>query len=119
MDERKILLVDDDADLVMRLATRLRAAAYQVISASDAIMALTVARNERPDVVVVDVSLPGGSGLSFLGRLRAISSVSTTPVIVLSGEAVEEKEALEAGAQAYLRKPLDEDALLERISRLT
>ena len=84
MNEKKILIVDDDQHLVLSLAARLRGNGYKVVSATDAISAITVSRKESPDLVILDLGLPAGDGFVVLERLRDIADLMATPVIVLS-----------------------------------
>ncbi|MFZ2013567.1 MAG: response regulator, partial [Nocardioides sp.] len=93
----RVLVVDDDATLRSTLAIGLRAADHEVLIAADGRTALQALREDRPDVVVLDLGLPDLSGIEVLRRLRAWS---TTPVVVLSAraESTEKVEALDRGA---------------------
>ncbi len=110
----KVLVVDDDATLRSTLAIGLRAADHEVLIAADGRTALQALREDRPDVVVLDLGLPDLSGIEVLRRLRAWS---TTPVVVLSAraESNEKVEALDLGADDYVTKPFGMDELLARI----
>ena len=66
----KILIVDDDHDIRNLIAERLRSEGYETVYASDAMTAVTVARTERPEVIVLDLGLPGGTGLVVMERLK-------------------------------------------------
>jgi DNA-binding response OmpR family regulator len=116
---QRILLVEDDADIARLLALRLRASGYQPSVAGDAVTAMTVVQREHPDLIVLDIGLPGGDGLLILERLRAIQRFSLLPVIVMSaGDPDASRErALQAGAADFFSKPLDMDALLTAIER--
>ena len=117
MSEKKILIVDDDQHLVLGLAARLRGNGYRVTSATDAISAITVSLKEAPDLVILDLGLPAGDGFVVLERLRGITDLVATPVIVLSARdpANNKKRALDAGAAAYFQKPPDNHELLTAI----
>jgi DNA-binding response OmpR family regulator len=117
MSEKKVLVVDDDHHLVLGLSARLKATGYSVVSAMDAISAITVARKEAPDLVILDLGLPAGDGFVVLERMRALAELAATPVIVLSArDPVEnEKRALEAGALAYFQKPPENHEFLNAI----
>ncbi len=119
MNEKKILIVDDDRHLVLGLSARLKASGYKVVSAGDAISAISVARQERPDLVILDLGLPGGDGFMVLDRLKDLAELSTVPVIVLSARnpVDNKKRALEASAAAYFQKPPDNYELLGAIRR--
>jgi DNA-binding response OmpR family regulator len=114
---KTILIVDDDPDLVLGLTVRLRAKGYRVLSAVDATSALETNR-EKPDLLILDLSLPGADGFSVLEQIQAPNDKPATPTIVLSGRsAVGNKDrALKAGAVAYFQKPPENNALLNAIS---
>jgi len=117
MDKKKILIVDDDADLRIGLNARLRANGYDTAFAQDGVSALAVARNEDPDLILLDLGLPGGDGFVVLKRLRSHMSLGCKPIIVLTARDPEssEKKALEGGATAFFQKPADSEALLGAI----
>jgi DNA-binding response OmpR family regulator len=106
---KKILIVEDDADIRNLINVRLRARNYDTAFAGDAITAMTVARRESPDLVVLDLGLPGGDGFLIMERMKSIASLSATPVIVVtaSDPATSRDRALAAGASAFLTKPID------------
>jgi DNA-binding response OmpR family regulator len=110
----KVLLVEDDADLRQGLAARLRSKGFSPASAADATSAMTVALRERPDVILLDLGLPGGDGLLLLERLKKHPALGAVPVVVLSARdpAAHRDRALAAGAVAYLQKPADNEALV-------
>ena len=107
MNGRKILIVDDDQDLLLGLTPRLKANGYRVISAMDGTSAISVARRETPDLVILDLGLPAGDGFVVLERMRTLPDLVAIPVIVLSARdpADNEKRALDAGAVAFFQKP--------------
>lgn len=117
MSTRKILIIDDDRDQRIGLQVRLKAHGYEVVAAGDAVQATAMARNEKPDVMLLDIGLPGGDGHMVLQRLRSMTPTSALPVIVLSAKEPEAHRTrmLEAGAVAYFQKPADNAALLEAI----
>ena len=113
----KILIVEDDPDIGGLLAIHLRRAGYQTVHASDAVTFLTVARKEQPDLILLDLGLPGGDGLLVMERMKGIASLSRVPVIVVSARdpISSGPQALAAGAHAFLGKPIDTDRLLETV----
>jgi DNA-binding response OmpR family regulator len=116
MAKKKILIVDDDADVRAGLNIRLRANGYDTSFASDALSAVAEARRATPDLIILDLGLPAGDGFVVLQRLKAIPPLAVIPVIVLSARDREanENRAIVAGALAYLQKPFnDEELLLE------
>ncbi len=114
---KKILIVDDDPQLLLGLTPRLKANSYSVVTASDAIAALGVARKETPDLIILDLGLPGGDGFLVLERLRNMAELSAIPVIVLSARdpGDNKKRALNSGAVAYFQKPPENHELLTAI----
>jgi DNA-binding response OmpR family regulator len=120
MAGRKVLIIEDDHDIAHLLAARLKAHDCEVVLCRDAVNALGVARNERPDLILLDLNLPGGNGILILERLRAFDAFALTPVIVISAQApdVAEAQALAAGARRFLAKPVNTNALLEAIDEL-
>jgi two-component system KDP operon response regulator KdpE len=109
-----ILLVDDDEALVRTLSMNLRARGYDVIAAEDGESALEALRRDAPDVVILDLGLPGISGVEALRELRQWSAV---PVIVLSARhgSDDKVESLDVGADDYVTKPFGVDELLARV----
>ncbi|WP_151084012.1 response regulator transcription factor [Nocardioides cynanchi] len=110
----KVLLVDDDATLRRTLGIGLRAAGHEVLVAADGRTALQAAREDRPDIIVLDLGLPDLTGFEVLRRVRAWSTV---PVVVLSAraESAEKVEALDLGADDYVTKPFGMEELLARV----
>src|SRR3982074_918612 len=84
MSKQKILVVDDDPDLVRALRLRLRANNYDITTASDGYSAIASAQKERPDLIVLDLGLPTGDGFVVLDRLQNIDALAGLPVIVSS-----------------------------------
>ena len=117
MPKPKILLVDDDPDLLRALRLRLRANNYEVSTASDGYAAIAQAQKERPALIILDLGLPVGDGFVVLDRLRSSDVLSGIPVIVLSARdpQANEQRALRAGAAAFFQKPADNDELLNVI----
>ncbi len=117
MQKHKILVVDDDADLVRALRLRLRSKNYDIVTAGDGYSAIATAQKERPDLIVLDLGLPAGDGFVVLERLQKSDALSAVPVIVLSARDPQtaEERALKAGAAAFFQKPADNDELLNVI----
>ncbi len=110
----KVLLVDDDATLRRTLGIGLRAEGHEVLIAADGRSALQALREDKPDIVVLDLGLPDLSGVEVLRRLRAWSTI---PVVVLSAraESTEKVQALDLGADDYVTKPFGMEELLARV----
>jgi two-component system KDP operon response regulator KdpE len=117
MSGKKILIVDDDQHLLLGLSARLKANGYIVTSAMDAISAIAVARKESPDLVILDLGLPAGDGFLVLERMRCLTDLVATPVIVLSARdpLVNKQRALDAGAVAFFHKPPDNQEFLRAV----
>ena len=111
---RKILLVDDDALMRRSLAFHVEQAGYQVHTAANAEDAISFVRNSPPDLVILDIGLPGMDGLD---ALREIKAQKNLPVIFLTGRRRELDEVLglELGADDYITKPFDVDVVLAHI----
>ena len=114
------MLVDDDQDFVVAQSAVLRRAGYEVLVASDAVSAVSVAVRERPQAVIMDIGLPGGDGTTVMQRLHALPSLAGIPVIMLSGRDPQKyrQDALEAGAAAYLAKPASAEDLLKALEEV-
>ena len=119
MNGNKILIIEDDHDMRRGLNVRLRASEYETSFASDAVMALSVAKKERPDLILLDLGLPGGDGFLVLERMKNMGLLASTPVIVISARdpKTNEKRALDAGAEAFFQKPIDNEQLMKAIWR--
>jgi DNA-binding response OmpR family regulator len=117
MRKPKILVVDDDPDLVKALRLRLRANNCEVITASDGYSVIAAAQKEHPDVIILDLGLPAGDGFVVLERLQSSDTLSSIPVIVLTARDPQgnEQRALKAGAAAFFQKPVDNDELMNVI----
>lgn len=109
----RVLLVDDDSAMRMLCAINLQLEGLGVLEASDGRHGLALARSERPDVVVTDVSMPTLDGFQLAEALHLDRSTRRIPLIFLSGEATaaNRDRARELGAHAYLTKPFDPSAL--------
>jgi two-component system KDP operon response regulator KdpE len=110
----KILVVDDEPQMIRVLRINLLARQYEVVTAGTGQGALDAARQDRPDIVVLDLGLPDLDGVEVIRRLRTWTKV---PVIVLSGRADshDKVDALDAGADDYVTKPFSVEELLARI----
>ena len=117
----KILLVEDNDLNRDMLSRRLTKRGYQVVTATDGEEGLVLAQAEQPDLVLMDMSLPGIDGWETTRRLRAGAGTSTIPVIALTAHAMagDRERALEAGCDDYDTKPVEMDRLLLKIESLT
>jgi len=117
MTKPKILVVDDDPDLVRAMRLRLRANNYEVATATDGYSAIASAQKDRPSLIILDLGLPAGDGFVVLERLQNADALAGIPVIVLSARDPQsnEERALKAGAAAFFQKPADNDELMNVI----
>jgi two-component system KDP operon response regulator KdpE len=113
----RILVVDDEPQILRALETSLRGAGYEVATAATAEQALSTAAMRPPDAVILDLVLPDRSGIEVCRELRSWSSA---PILVLSvvGDEAEKVAALDAGADDYVQKPFGIDELLARLRAL-
>jgi len=100
------------------LTAVLKAAGYSVVSAYDAMSGFTIAMKERPDLVVMDPSMPAGGGFSVLDRMKKIPALAMTPTIVMtaSDDAANRERATAIGAIAFLVKPVNGDELRQLVA---
>jgi DNA-binding response OmpR family regulator len=116
----KILLVDDEPDALEILGFKLREAGYAPIFAKDGSRALVAARDERPDLIVLDLMLPEVDGLEVCKILRRDATTSAIPILMLTARAAEMDRVLglELGADDYVTKPFSPRELVIRIKKL-
>jgi len=119
MSEKKILIVDDEIDFVYVLSAHLKAHGYNTVMASDAVGAITVAQKERPDFIILDISMPAGDGFTVMVWLAKSDYTALIPVAVVTGRMLSGKQrAMAEGAAAFFTKPVDFDRLLALIGDL-
>jgi two-component system KDP operon response regulator KdpE len=114
----RILIADDDPQILRALNVTLRARGYDIITAGDGVLALEAAATHHPDLVVLDLGMPKLDGVEVITGLRGWTQV---PILVVSGrsDAADKVDALDAGADDYVTKPFAIDELLARIRALT
>ena len=120
MNNQLILVVDDNFDIRDLITLILEDEGYAVISCSEGESALALATEREPALILLDVMMPGPSGLDLLRRLRSLadSQVAHTPVIMITAKSQvsDINEALGAGATSYIIKPFRAEALLEKVA---
>ena len=116
----KILVADDSRVQVFLVKTALEQKGFQVIAAMDAMQAGMSAVRNLPDAIILDINMPGGSGLEVLKRLRISTKTQLIPVIVVSGSIDEHvrQVAQELGVSNFLPKPVDTEQLCQRLTKL-
>ncbi len=115
-----ILVVEDDAYIRELLGLELRAQGFEAVLARDAVAAISVARKEKPDLVLLDLGLPGGDGFLVMERFKALNAVMHTPIIVVTGEdelAVIDR-VVAAGVTAVIKKPFEAGDVVAMIRRV-
>ena len=116
---KKILVVEDDTDLVELLAFNLKKAGFAIGTAVDGVEALKKARSLQPDLILLDLMLPELDGFAVCETLRRNSGTASTPIIILTALSSElaRLAGMEAGANEYVTKPFSVQDLLARIRR--
>jgi DNA-binding response OmpR family regulator len=114
---KTVLIVDDDPDIRGLLDLELSASGYQTIFARDAAEAVAIALTERPDLILLDLALPGGTGFSVMERLGAAPGGLRAKVIVVTAShpAEHRERAVELGAVGYFQKPFETGALIDAV----
>ena len=115
-----ILIADDDRLQTLMLSTRLKAKGFKVTVAYDAIQAWMAVIKTLPDVIVLDIQMPGGTGIAVLKQLKSSTRTCQIPVIVLSGSIDPQivPAVKDLGADEFLPKPVDLDRLYSTLSSL-
>ena len=117
---KKLLLVDDEKDLVDAVVLRLEANGYEVSVAYDGQQGLDKARKEKPDLIILDLMLPKMDGYKVCALLKADTRYNNIPIIMFTARAQESDMMTgeEVGAEAYITKPFDSQVLLDKIKAL-
>ncbi|MFH1878217.1 MAG: response regulator [Candidatus Omnitrophota bacterium] len=121
MGSKKILIVDDEPDILRSISFRVKKAGYEVICAEDGGEGLEKAREEKPDLIILDYRMPVLDGIEVYKKLRENGETSRIPVIFLtaSRESAGIRDKLEEiGADSLMTKPYDANALLNKINEL-
>ncbi|MFO7649120.1 MULTISPECIES: response regulator transcription factor [Halomonas] len=116
----KVLVVDDEANIVLSLEFLMQQAGFEVVTAEDGETALERVAEGAPDLVLLDISLPGISGFDVLERLRADPDHARLPIIMLTahGREVEREKGMALGADDYITKPFSTQALVDKVKTL-
>lgn len=120
-EENSVLIVNDEPDQLTLIGGLLRKAGYSVLTADDGLEGLTLARREKPDLVISDVSMPRMNGLAFCRELRTDGDLKTVPILLISALQKDTETVvagLNAGADDYLEIPFDSARLVAKVSRL-
>ena len=116
--KKKILIVDDDPQIVRLLAMRLKANDFDVVAAYDGYQCVPIAKKESPDLILLDIKMPLGGGIGAFEILKGMADTSIIPVIFITAFPSEEIRRLvkEMGANDLISKPFDSDVLLGKIN---
>jgi len=120
MSKKKILIVDDEPDIVFMLQSRLEAHDYDVVGASNGEEALEKTRTESPDVILLDVMMPPPNGFQVCRILKDDPAYQNIPIIMLTAKTTESDQfwGMESGADGYVTKPYNAEELLAKIREL-
>ena len=115
-----VLVVDDEPNILLSLEFLMQQAGFDVLTAEDGESALNAVQTQQPDLVLLDISLPGISGFDVLETLRQDPRFARLPVIMLTahGREVEKEKGLALGADDYVTKPFSTQALVETVKNL-
>jgi DNA-binding response OmpR family regulator len=116
----KVLIADDDPDILATLEMRLKANQIQVVTAPDCNQAIKLAYAEQPDLILMDIKMPSIGGIAALDNMKMYARTKNIPVIFITafpGQEVREK-ALELGAADFIAKPFDSEDLIARIKKV-
>ncbi|MDT8877926.1 response regulator [Halomonas saccharevitans] len=116
----KVLVVDDEPNIVLSLEFLMQQAGFEVDTAEDGENALARIAEAAPDLLLLDISLPGISGFDVLERLRADPTHARLPIVMLTahGREVEREKGLALGADDYVTKPFSTQALVDKVKTL-
>ena len=122
-DKKKILVVDDEPDMVTWLTTIFEDHGYATISAENGIEAFAKAKSEHPDLITLDISMEEESGVKALRNLQETKETANIPIIIITGVSPDLKRFIEHSKKvqfpaAFLEKPIDKDELLETVNKL-
>ena len=120
---KKILIIDDEADLITYLTTFFNDNGFETISANNGKEGVQKAIEEKPDIITLDISMPEESGVRALRDLQENQVTKNIPVIIVTGVSIDFKRFIETRKQVhppegYFEKPIDRDKLLDRVKEL-
>lgn len=116
-EKNRILLVDDEKDLVERLTLHLEASGLEVLATYDGLEGLKKARKEKPDLILLDITMPKLNGYQVCRELKGDAETKSIPIILLTVKAQESDKfwGKQTGADDYITKPFEIDLLLQKI----
>ncbi len=119
-EKKKILLVDDDPDILRLVEVVLKRSGFNVITSKNGSEALTYLQTELPSMILLDVAMPGMNGFEVLSQLKSQEKTKAVPVMMLTARSQKEEiiKAIQMGAQNYMIKPFDSKELITRIKKI-
>lgn len=116
----KVLVADDEPNIVLSLEFLMEQAGFEVVTAEDGEQALARVNDAHPDLLLLDISLPGISGFDVLEQLRGNAATAQLPIIMLTahGRDVEREKGMALGADDYITKPFSTQSLVEKVKAL-
>lgn len=125
---KKILVIDDEPDMVTFLSTLLEDSGYEIITASDGEEGLAKVKAEKPDLISLDLLMPNKTGIKMFRELRKDPEMGSTPVVMVTGFATDDAPNMDfkkwihersiKPPEAYIEKPVDKDVLIKEIKRI-
>jgi len=118
--KKKILIVDDEPGIVRLLSMRLEAHGYETFGANDSYQGLKIAKDIKPDLIILDLQMPAGGGVHLFENLKASIYLETIPIIFMTGFVDKEVKQLvmKMGADGFFTKPFNSVELLQKIKEL-
>ncbi len=117
-EQKKILYIEDNPDNRHLVSRILMAYDYEVILAEDGILGIQIAKDEKPDLILMDINMPGLDGYATATKIKSMPGLANTPIVAVTANVMkgDRERALTAGCDGYLSKPIDVDALPEQIA---
>jgi DNA-binding response OmpR family regulator len=118
-DRKRVLIVDDEPDILKTVIFRLKKAGYQIITAKDGKTGLELAKKEKPDLILLDVTLPLINGYEVCQRLKSDDNFKKIPVIFLTASVADKitDKTKASGANDYIIKPFEPEELLNKVKK--
>jgi len=115
--KKKILVVDDETQIVRLLSMRLEANNYEIVKAYDGNQCTQVAKTEKPDLILLDIKMPMGGGITAFETIRKNEITKNIPIIFITAYPSDEvkQQVIEVGAEGFISKPFNSEDLLDQI----
>ena len=117
---KKILIADDEPNIVKLLSLRLKANNYNVVGAPDGVYAVSQAHAEKPDLIILDIRMPAGDGITVYENLKSSAATMNIPIIFITAHPNDEirNKVFEMGAIDFIAKPFDDQELLAKVKKV-